>query len=98
MHRDLYGDVVFPLQLTVLLSRRQIDFAGGEFLLVEQRPRRQSRADVVDLDRGDGVIFPVQARPVRGARGVSRAAVRHGLSRVRRGGRFALGVIFHNAR
>jgi uncharacterized protein len=88
---------VFPLQLTVLLSRPQHDFTGGEFVLTEQRPRRQSRAEVVPLAQGDAVIFAVHHRPVRGARGDYRVNIRHGVSRVRSGRRQTLGVIFHDA-
>jgi hypothetical protein len=98
LHQDLYGDVVFPLQLTVLLSEPGKDFAGGEFLLVEQRPRAQSRGSVVHLEQGEAVIFTTRHRPVRGARGAYRAAMRHGVSRLLAGERYTLGVIFHNAR
>ena len=97
LHQDLYGQHVFPLQMTVLLSRRGRDFTGGELVLTEQRPRMQSRAEVVSLDRGDGVIFPVQRRPVQGTRGTYRVALRHGVSRIRSGRRHALGIIFHDA-
>ena len=97
LHQDLYGDFVFPLQATVLLSRPGDDFAGGEFVLVEQRPRRQSRAEVVPLGQGDAVIFAVSHRPVAGARGFFRATMRHGVSALRSGRRFTLGVIFHDA-
>jgi hypothetical protein len=97
LHQDLYGALSFPLQLTVLLSDPAADFTGGEFLLVEQRPRAQSRAEVVPLARGEAVIFAVQHRPVRGTRGVYRVALRHGVSRVRSGCRVTLGVIFHDA-
>jgi uncharacterized protein len=97
LHQDLYGELVFPLQATVLLSRPAEDFAGGEFLLVEQRPRRQSKAEVVPLRQGDAVIFAVNHRPVTGARGYYRATMRHGVSRVHSGQRFTLGVIFHDA-
>jgi hypothetical protein len=97
LHQDLYGQHVFPLQMTVLLSRPGRDFTGGEFVLTEQRPRMQSRAEVVPLDRGDGVIFPVQRRPVQGTRGTYRVALRHGVSRIRSGRRHALGIIFHDA-
>jgi uncharacterized protein len=96
LHQDLYGERVFPLQLTVLLSDPR-DFTGGEFLLVEQRPRRQSRAEVVPLNQGEAVIFAVHHRPVPGARGVYRASLRHGVSRLRSGERVTLGVIFHDA-
>lgn len=97
LHQDLYGDFHFPLQATVLLSEPERDFTGGEFLLTEQRPRVQSRGEVVPLARGDAVIFPVNQRPVAGARGTFRVTMRHGVSRVRSGSRHALGVIFHDA-
>jgi hypothetical protein len=98
LHQDLYGEHVFPLQVTVLLSGPGRDFTGGEFVLVEQRPRRQSRAEVVPLRQGDGVIFPVSHRPVRGTRGPYRVTMRHGVSRVRSGYRRTAGIIFHDAR
>ena len=98
LHQDVYGEQVFPLQLTALLSKPQRDFTGGEFVLTEQRPRMQSRAEVVTLDQGDAVIFAVQHRPVHGTRGVYRVNLRHGVSRVRGGHRHTLGVIFHDAR
>jgi hypothetical protein len=97
LHQDLYGDLVFPLQLTVLLSDPAADFTGGEFVLVEQRPRRQSKAEVVPLGQGDAVIFAVHHRPVLGARGIYRVNQRHGVSRVRSGERYTLGIIFHDA-
>jgi uncharacterized protein len=97
LHQDLYGEHVFPLQATFLLSAPGKDFAGGEFVVTEQRPRMQSRAEVVPLRRGDGVIFAVNNRPVRGARGSYRVKLRHGVSRVRSGRRRTLGVIFHDA-
>jgi uncharacterized protein len=97
LHQDLYGEQVFPLQLTVLLSRSGDDFSGGEFVLMEQRPRMQSRAEVVPLQQGDGVIFAVHQRPVQGTRGIYRVKLRHGVSRVRSGHRHTLGVIFHDA-
>jgi uncharacterized protein len=97
LHQDLYGEWVFPLQLTVLLSRPQRDFTGGEFVLTEQRPRRQSRAQVVPLEQGDAVLFAVHHRPVRGSHGEYRVNLRHGVSRVRSGRRHTLGVIFHDA-
>jgi hypothetical protein len=97
LHQDLYGDLVFPLQLTVLLSAPEEDFTGGEFLLVEQRPRAQSKGEVVPLRRGEAVIFPVHHRPVEGTRGPYRVTMRHGVSRVRSGRRFTLGIIFHDA-
>jgi hypothetical protein len=98
LHQDVCGEHLFPLQVTVLLAVPGRDFTGGEFVLVEQRPRLQSRAEVVPLGQGDGVIFPVRHRPVRGARGGYRVAVRHGVSRVRSGDRHTLGIIFHDAR
>jgi hypothetical protein len=98
LHQDLYGEHVFPLQATFLLSRPQIDFTGGEFVLVEQRPRLQSRAEVVPLALGEGVIFPVRHRPVAGSRGTYRVNMRHGVSRLHAGRRHTLGVIFHDAR
>jgi hypothetical protein len=97
LHQDIYGEQVFPLQLAILLSQPGADFTGGEFVLTEQRPRRQSRAEVVPLAQGDGVIFPVNHRPIAGTRGFYRATMRHGVSRVRSGARFTLGVIFHDA-
>jgi hypothetical protein len=97
LHQDLYGEHVFPLQVTVLLSAPGRDFTGGEFVLVEQRPRRQSRVEVVALGQGDAVIFPVRHRPVPGARGTYRGNLRHGVSRVRSGHRHAAGIIFHDA-
>ena len=96
LHQDLYGDLVFPLQVAVLLSPRA-EFTGGEFVLAEQRPRRQSRVEVVPLARGDGVVFPVRLRPVEGGRGVYRTTMRHGVSRIRSGTRHTLGLIFHDA-
>jgi len=97
LHQDLYGEQVFPLQLTILLSAPGRDFAGGEFVLTEQRPRMQSRAEVVPLGMGDAVIFAVRHRPVRGKHGVYRVNLRHGVSRVRSGRRHAAGIIFHDA-
>ncbi len=97
LHQDLYGALVFPLQLTVLLSDPAQGFTGGEFLLVEQRPRMQSRAEVVPLQQGGTVIFPVHHRPVEGVRGPHRVTMRHGVSRVRSGERYTLGIIFHDA-
>jgi hypothetical protein len=97
LHQDLYGEHVFPLQVAVLLSRPGQDFTGGEFVLTEQRPRMQSRVEVVPLRQGDAVIFPVNLRPVNGARGPYRVNMRHGVSRLRSGLRHTLGVIFHDA-
>jgi hypothetical protein len=97
LHQDLYGEVVFPIQLTVLLSEPGKDFEGGEFLLVEQRPRAQSRGSVVRLEQGEAVIFTTRYRPAAGARGHHRVNMRHGVSRVLSGERYTLGVIFHNA-
>ena len=97
LHQDLYGEHVFPLQVAILLSEPQRDFDGGEFVLTEQRPRMQSRPEVVPLRQGDGVIFAVHHRPVQGTRGVYRVNLRHGVSRVRCGRRHTLGVIFHDA-
>jgi hypothetical protein len=97
LHQDLYGEHVFPLQVAVLLSRPWDDFSGGEFVLTEQRPRMQSRAEVVPLFQGDAVVFPVHTRPVNGTRGIYRVNMRHGVSRVRSGHRHTLGIIFHDA-
>jgi len=97
LHQDLYGPLVFPLQLTVLLSSPDDGFTGGEFLLVEQRPRAQSRGEVVPLLQGEAVIFPVHHRPVEGTRGPYRVTMRHGVSRLRSGQRYTLGIIFHDA-
>jgi hypothetical protein len=98
LHQDLYGDLQFPLQLTVLLSKPGEDFTGGEFVLTEQRPRMQSRAEVAPLAQGEAVIFAVNQRPVAGTRGSYRVTMRHGVSRVRSGRRHTLGIIFHDAR
>jgi uncharacterized protein len=97
LHRDLYGELVFPLQATVLLSDPRRDFSGGEFMLVEQRPRMQSRGEVVPFGQGDAVIFAVNERPVKGSRGFHRTAMRHGVSSLHDGERFTLGIIFHDA-
>jgi hypothetical protein len=97
LHQDLYGPLVFPLQLTVLLSEPGKDFTGGEFVLVEQRPRAQSRPSVVPLSQGEAVVFPVHHRPVQGTRGMYRVMMRHGVSRVTGGVRQTLGIIFHDA-
>ncbi|HEX4508129.1 MAG TPA: 2OG-Fe(II) oxygenase [Alphaproteobacteria bacterium] len=97
LHQDLYGEHVFPLQVAILLSRPVEDFSGGELVLTEQRARMQSRPEVVPLTQGDAVVFPVNHRPVPSPRGVSRAAMRHGVSRLRSGERLTLGIIFHDA-
>ena len=97
LHQDLYGPLVFPFQVAILLNAPERDFTGGEFLLVEQRPRMQSRAEVVTLRQGEGVIFPVHHRPVQGTRGYYRTVMRHGVSRLRSGQRHVLGIIFHDA-
>jgi uncharacterized protein len=97
LHQDLYGPLVFPLQLTILLSAPDKDFSGGEFVLVEQRPRAQSRPQVVPLSQGEAVIFPVHHRPAQGTRGAYRVTMRHGVSRVTGGNRQTLGIIFHDA-
>ncbi len=97
LHQDLYGEHVFPLQVAILLSEPERDFTGGEFVLTEQRPRMQSRAEVVPLRQGDGVVFAVHNRPVRGTRGVYRVNLRHGVSRLRSGRRHTAGIIFHDA-
>jgi uncharacterized protein len=98
LHQDLYGDLAFPLQVAILLSEPGRDFTGGEFVLTEQRPRMQSRAEVVPLRQGDAVAFAVHSRPVQGTRGTYRVNMRHGVSRVRSGGRHTLGIIFHDAK
>jgi uncharacterized protein len=98
LHQDLYGDVVFPFQVTFFLSEPGNDFDGGEFVLAEQRPRQQSRVEVLTPRRGDAVIFSVHHRPVRGARGYYRANLRHGVSTLRSGNRYTLGIIFHDAK
>ena len=97
LHQDLYGALHFPLQMAILLSAPGRDFEGGEFVLTEQRPRSQSRADVVPLRQGEAVIFAVNQRPAAGARGFFRLTMRHGVSRVRSGERYTLGIIFHDA-
>ena len=98
LHQDLYGEHVFPLQVAILLSEPRRDFEGGEFVLTEQRPRMQSRAEVVPLCQGDAVAFAVHVRPVQGTRGVYRVNMRHGVSRLRSGRRHTVGVIFHDAK
>ncbi|MFC5473577.1 2OG-Fe(II) oxygenase [Paraherbaspirillum soli] len=97
LHQDLYGEHVFPLQAAILLSQPGRDFSGGEFVLTEQRPRMQSRPEVVPLQQGDTVVFAVHQRPVQGSRGVYRVNLRHGVSRIRSGHRHTLGIIFHDA-
>jgi hypothetical protein len=97
LHQDVYGEHLFPLQLAILLSEPARDFTGGEFVLTEQRPRMQSRAEVAPLTQGDGVIFAVRERPVQGTRGTYRVNLRHGVSRIKSGERFTLGIIFHDA-
>jgi hypothetical protein len=98
LHQDVYGELVFPLQVAFLLSRPGEGFSGGEFVLTEQRPRMQSRAEVVPLRQGEGVIFPVHHRPVQGTRGIYRVNMRHGVSRLREGRRHTLGIIFHDGK
>ena len=98
LHQDLYGEHAFPLQVAILLSEPERDFTGGEFVLTEQRPRMQSRAEVVPLRRGDGVVFAVHNRPVQGTRGMYRVNLRHGVSRLRSGHRHTVGIIFHDAK
>ena len=97
LHQDMYGEHVFPLQVTILLSQSGRDFQGGEFVMTEQRPRMQSRPEVVPLRQGDAVILAVNQRPVKGTRGVYRVKLRHGVSRVRSGHRHTVGIIFHDA-
>lgn len=98
LHQDIYGEHVFPLQVAFLLSRPVDDFSGGEFVMTEQRPRMQSRAEVVPLRLGDAVVFPVSHRPVKGARGYYRVNMKHGVSRLRAGTRHTLGIIFHDSK
>ena len=98
LHQDLYGDCAFPLQVAILLAAPGVDFTGGEFVLAEQRPRMQSRPEVVSLHQGDAVVFAVHHRPVQGVRRAYRVSLRHGVSRVRSGCRYTLGIIFHDAR
>lgn len=98
MHQDLYGAVAFPLQMTCLLSRLGADYTGGEFLLVEGRPRAQSRGSSITLEQGEAIIFPNSFRPIKGARGYLRASMRHGVSEIRKGTRISLGIIFHDAK
>ena len=98
LHQDVYGDVAFPLQLTCFLSQAEEDFEGGEFVLVEQQPRAQSKAEVIQASRGQILIFTTRYRPVKGSRGYYRTNLKHGVSRLRRGVRFTLGVIYHDSR
>ena len=98
LHQDLYGEHVFPLQVAILVSEPDRDFTGGQFVLTEQRPRKQSRVEVVPLGLGQGVIFAVHQRPVQGSRGYYRANMRHGVSRIHSGKRFTVGIIFHDAK
>ncbi len=98
LHQDLYGDLWFPIQVAILLSEPGRDFAGGEFVLTEQRPRMQSRVEVVPMRQGDAVAFAVNNRPVQGTKGNYRVNLRHGVSRIRSGMRHAVGIIFHDAR
>jgi hypothetical protein len=98
LHRDLYGDLVFPLQVVIGLDEPGVDYTGGEFVVVEQRPRAQSRATVTTIPRGHGLVWSTSERPVRSARGWSKAPMRHGVSTVRSGQRHTLGLIFHDAR
>jgi uncharacterized protein len=97
LHQDLYGEHVFPLQVVFLLSKPNVDFTGGEFVLVEQRPRMQSKPQVVSLLQGEAVIFAVHHRPKQGSRGSYRVSLRHGVSEVLSGERFTTGIIFHDA-
>jgi uncharacterized protein len=98
MHQDLYGEIAFPLQFTFMLSRHTVEYTGGEFLLLEQRPRAQSRCEAISLEQGAAIVFATRYRPVKGVRSFYRVNVRHGISRVRSGRRFALGIIFHDAK
>lgn len=98
LHQDLYGDVAFPMQMTCFLSRRERDYSGGEFLLVEQRPRAQSKGEAIAAEQGEILIFATRYRPVRGSRGYYRVNMRHGVSRLRSGTRYTLGIIFHDAK
>ena len=97
LHQDLYGEVYFPFQLMIALTQRDRDHEGGEFVLTEQVPRAQSKAEVIQPDQGDAVIFTTNFRPVKGSRGYYRARVKHGVSEIKSGMRYALGIIFHDA-
>jgi uncharacterized protein len=98
LHQDLYGEIAFPLQLVVMLGQQGRDWEGGEFVLVENVPRAQSRAEVITVDQGHGIVFTTRYRPVKGSRGNYRVSIRHGVSRVRRGTRYTLGLIYHDAK
>ncbi|KIL41352.1 prolyl 4-hydroxylase subunit alpha [Gordoniibacillus kamchatkensis] len=98
LHQDLYGEVFFPFQVVFVLNQREMDYAGGEFLLVEQRPRAQSRGHAISLDQGAALIFPTNYRPVLGSRGYYKTAIRHGVSTITSGTRYSLGIIFHDAK
>ncbi|MEJ8545058.1 2OG-Fe(II) oxygenase [Brevibacillus borstelensis] len=98
LHQDLYGDVFFPFQVVFALNQKELDYTGGEFLLVEQRPRAQSRGHVIALEQGAGLIFPTNHRPVLGARGYCKTTLRHGVSTITSGTRYSLGMIFHDAK
>jgi len=98
LHQDLYGEVFFPFQVVFALNRRDTDYSGGEFLLMEQRPRAQSRGHAIALQQGEGLIFPTRYRPIAGARGFYRATLRHGVSTITSGTRYSLGIIFHDAK
>ncbi len=98
LHQDLYGEIAFPFQMVVMLGQQGRDWEGGEFVLVENVPRAQSRAEVIAVNQGQGIIFPTRYRPVKGARGNYRVSIRHGVSRIRRGTRYSLGIIYHDAK
>ncbi|MCG5250878.1 2OG-Fe(II) oxygenase [Brevibacillus agri] len=98
LHQDMYGDVFFPFQVVLVLSQQESDFCGGQFLLIEQRPRAQSRGHVITLEQGAGLIFPTAYRPVAGARGYYKTTLRHGVSTITQGTRYSLGIIFHDAK
>jgi hypothetical protein len=98
LHQDLYGAIVFPLQFTFMLSQPEVDFSGGDFMLLEQRPRAQSRGDAIRLAQGEAIVFATRYRPVRGTRGYYRVNVKHGVATIEHGRRFTLGIIFHDAK
>ena len=98
LHQDLYGEIAFPLQLVVMLGQQDRDWEGGEFVLVENVPRAQSRAEVITADQGYGIFFTTRYRPVKGSRGTYRVSLRHGVSRIRKGTRYTLGIIYHDAK